>query len=101
MPRTEIFPLIDKRAPPLNRLLKVKLLLASTEKVYFAPPRAQLERTFRLRLAEKWDAREFSASRGRRINKLLVELTAPANPGALVRCGGHARKTELMAIERA
>ncbi|CAN0926699.1 hypothetical protein LINGRAHAP2_LOCUS35495 [Linum grandiflorum] len=32
-PRAEIFPLIDKNSPPLNRLKKVRLLPASTEEV--------------------------------------------------------------------
>lgn len=43
-PRTEIFPLIDKKAPPLNRLLKVRLLPASTEEAYFVPPGGHIDR---------------------------------------------------------
>lgn len=45
-PRTEIFPLIEirKRAPPLNKLLKVRLLPASTEEVYFVPPGGHIDR---------------------------------------------------------
>lgn len=36
-PHMETFPLIDKRAP-LNKFLRVRLLPASTEEVYFVPP---------------------------------------------------------------
>jgi len=38
-----IFPLIDKRAPFLNRLLKLRLLPASTEEVYFVPPGGHID----------------------------------------------------------
>ena len=36
--------MIDKRAPPLNRLLKVRLLPASTEEVYFVPPGGHIDK---------------------------------------------------------
>lgn len=41
-PHMEIFPLIDKR-PPLNKFLKVRLLPASTEEVYFVPPGGHID----------------------------------------------------------
>lgn len=43
-PHMEIFPLIDKRGPPLNKFLKVRLLPASTEEVYFVPPGGHIDR---------------------------------------------------------
>ena len=36
--------MIDKKAPPLNKLLKVGLLPASTEEVYFVPSGGHIDR---------------------------------------------------------
>ncbi|GMN48401.1 hypothetical protein TIFTF001_017577 [Ficus carica] len=58
---------------------------------FSSSPAAKLGRTFRLRLGEKWEARQFGASRGRRTNTPLVELTPPADPRSLVGFGRHER----------